>query len=580
MSTASTRWNRVSRRPLADVLDELRTAHTLTFEQQGPGILVMAVNRPHRANSQTVEMFGEIAWAAATLRNAPLRALIVTGAGGKAFCTGFDLDEVEIITKLSVAEFTDLVETAAAGSTGLRALPYPVIAAVSGPAAGGGLSLALAADIRIADPDEARAETRSLEPGPSDRAGPSVRAGVHRTHRAGCRGEADRAGRPAHRNRDRPRDCDRARRSHNGQFRGRRPVHEERVGPQSGEQLIQVGAGDGHPRTGTGGTGVDDHQRSGGPAGRGSVTAAREQDTGLRPTDDLRHRPVAGERTRDSLFWELIMPEHELGVQVYLYLTGSGKAGYNVCVWGPDARPLALHMHSGQIPDHADLDEFAFEGLTLTQPELRKSCLMTYDRDGVRIEFAFNGIHDAFSYHSNPDGLPSWFAVNRIEQTGRVRGGIEVAGRRMEWDRMGHRDHSWGVRDSGVPQHWKWFVAYTESGRAVNGWIWIAKGEWGFAGYVVRDGVTYPIRHIDQHAEYGEQMRQRRLRATLTDVTGTRTELELDVFGVIELPTHDRLQTVIREGACRATIDGEQGAGQFETHWQGSYLDYLSAQGT
>jgi hypothetical protein len=75
-------------------------------------------------------------------------------------------------------------------------------------------------------------------------------------------------------------------------------------------------------------------------------------------------------------------------------------------------------------------------------------------------------------------------------------------------------------------------------------------------------------------------MHQRRLGATLTDVTGARTDLELDVFGVIELPTHDRLQTVIREGACRAAIDGEQGAGQFETHWQGSYLDYLSAQGT
>jgi enoyl-CoA hydratase/carnithine racemase len=138
MSTASTRWNRVSRRPLADILDELRTARTLAFEEHGPGIVAMAVNRPDRANSQTVEMFGEIAWAAATLRNAPLRALIVTGAGGRAFCTGFDLDEVEIITKLSVAEFTDLVETAAAGSTGLRALPYPVIAAVSGPAAGAG----------------------------------------------------------------------------------------------------------------------------------------------------------------------------------------------------------------------------------------------------------------------------------------------------------------------------------------------------------------------------------------------------------------------------------------------------------
>jgi enoyl-CoA hydratase/carnithine racemase len=148
---AATRWNRVSRRPLPDVLDELLTARTLTFDEHDPGVVVMAVNRPDRANSQTVEMFGEIAWAAATLRNAPLRALIVTGAGGKAFCTGFDLDEVEIISRLSVSEFTDLVETAAAGSSGMRALPYPVIAAISGPAAGGGLSLALATDIRIAD---------------------------------------------------------------------------------------------------------------------------------------------------------------------------------------------------------------------------------------------------------------------------------------------------------------------------------------------------------------------------------------------------------------------------------------------
>jgi enoyl-CoA hydratase/carnithine racemase len=145
------RWNRVSRRQLADVLDELRTARTLTFDEHGPGIVVMSVNRPHRANSQTVEMFGELAWAAVTLRNAPLRALIITGAGGKAFCTGFDLDEVDILTRMTVPEFTELIETAASVSTALRALPYPVIAAVSGPAAGGGLSLALAADIRIAD---------------------------------------------------------------------------------------------------------------------------------------------------------------------------------------------------------------------------------------------------------------------------------------------------------------------------------------------------------------------------------------------------------------------------------------------
>jgi enoyl-CoA hydratase/carnithine racemase len=151
VSTDTTHWNRVSRRPLADVLDELGTARTLAFEELRPGIVVMSVNRPDRANSQTIEMFGEIAWATAMLRNAAVRALIITGAGGKAFCTGFDLAEVDVLTRMSVSDFTDLIETAASGSTGLRALPYPVIAAVSGPAAGGGFSLALAADIRIVD---------------------------------------------------------------------------------------------------------------------------------------------------------------------------------------------------------------------------------------------------------------------------------------------------------------------------------------------------------------------------------------------------------------------------------------------
>lgn len=151
MDESAPRWNRVSRRPLADILAELRTARTLAFDDYRPDVVVMSVNRPDRANSQTVETFGELAWAAGLLRNAPLRALIITGAGGKAFCTGFDLAEVGALTRMSVSEFTDLVETAAAGSTGLRALPYPVIAAVSGPAAGGGLSLALAADVRVAD---------------------------------------------------------------------------------------------------------------------------------------------------------------------------------------------------------------------------------------------------------------------------------------------------------------------------------------------------------------------------------------------------------------------------------------------
>jgi enoyl-CoA hydratase/carnithine racemase len=144
-----TQWNRVSPRPIDDVIGELQQARTLTITTPRPGIAVMSVNRPDRGNSQTIEMFGEIAWYAHTLRKAELRALIVTGAGGAAFCTGFDLAEVDAIAEMSIPEFTELVETAEAGTSGLRALPFPVIAAICGPAAGGGLSLALSADIRL-----------------------------------------------------------------------------------------------------------------------------------------------------------------------------------------------------------------------------------------------------------------------------------------------------------------------------------------------------------------------------------------------------------------------------------------------
>lgn len=143
-------WNRVATRPMADIVAELGQAKTLLFSEPRPGIGLMTVNRPERGNSQTVEMFGEIAWYAHTLRKAPLRALVITGAGGATFCTGFDLQEVEVIAKMTIPEFNELVDTASAGTSGLRSLPYPVIAAISGPVAGGGLSLALSADIRLA----------------------------------------------------------------------------------------------------------------------------------------------------------------------------------------------------------------------------------------------------------------------------------------------------------------------------------------------------------------------------------------------------------------------------------------------
>jgi len=125
---------------------------TLAFGVAAAGIGVLRVNRPERMNSQTVRMFTEYGLAARALRDSRLRALILTGAGERAFCAGFDLDEIDVITRMGVREFLEFLETATGGIQAIRHLPFPVIAAVHGAATGGGLALALAADIRLVSP--------------------------------------------------------------------------------------------------------------------------------------------------------------------------------------------------------------------------------------------------------------------------------------------------------------------------------------------------------------------------------------------------------------------------------------------
>jgi enoyl-CoA hydratase/carnithine racemase len=100
------------------------------------------------------EMIGELTVAFSWLADrAPLRALVITGAG-KAFCSGGD---VTWFQRGVEDEGVDLPSEVRRGAEALhqaivdlRRIPYPVIAAVNGPAAGAGFSLALACDTRIA----------------------------------------------------------------------------------------------------------------------------------------------------------------------------------------------------------------------------------------------------------------------------------------------------------------------------------------------------------------------------------------------------------------------------------------------
>ncbi|HEY4094143.1 MAG TPA: enoyl-CoA hydratase-related protein [Baekduia sp.] len=126
---------------------------TMLVEEAAPGVLLVTLNRPERLNAQTNEMFVELEQLGLELRDRhDVRAVIITGAG-RGFCAGFDLDAADELPHLGAMGMLRQQELAARAMLAIRNAPMPVIAAVNGPAAGGGLALALAADIRIAAPE-------------------------------------------------------------------------------------------------------------------------------------------------------------------------------------------------------------------------------------------------------------------------------------------------------------------------------------------------------------------------------------------------------------------------------------------
>jgi 2-(1,2-epoxy-1,2-dihydrophenyl)acetyl-CoA isomerase len=119
----------------------------------------LTLNRPDSLNAMSPELIGELLTAASWLADrAPLRALIVTGAG-RAFSSGGDVtwfkegvDSEEYDLPSSVRRGADVLHQAIVD---FRRIPYPVIGAVNGVAAGAGFSLALMCDTRIASEEAA-----------------------------------------------------------------------------------------------------------------------------------------------------------------------------------------------------------------------------------------------------------------------------------------------------------------------------------------------------------------------------------------------------------------------------------------
>lgn len=117
----------------------------LRVEEHGPHVVVVTIDNQPRRNAMPRTMMAELATVWDRLEQSPCRCIVLTGAGDKAFCAGADIS----------GDLSARAETARVLSDALlkyRPYPKPIIAAVNGVCAGGGVELMLSTDIRAAAP--------------------------------------------------------------------------------------------------------------------------------------------------------------------------------------------------------------------------------------------------------------------------------------------------------------------------------------------------------------------------------------------------------------------------------------------
>lgn len=113
------------------------------------GVAVVTIDRPHARNALSLETMDLLAEALDGAAGA--RALVITGAGDKAFISGGDLKELALLrTEADAAAMAWKMRTIC---DRIAAFPGPTLAALNGHALGGGAEVAVAADIRLAADD-------------------------------------------------------------------------------------------------------------------------------------------------------------------------------------------------------------------------------------------------------------------------------------------------------------------------------------------------------------------------------------------------------------------------------------------
>jgi hypothetical protein len=296
----------------------------------------------------------------------------------------------------------------------------------------------------------------------------------------------------------------------------------------------------------------------------------------LDPRHFERHRLRPVRAARESICYMLQLPEHGLGAFVYTWVDGDSRASAVLCCYGPGVGDTAIAeaIREVTVPATQPFDDWRVGGLHLRQGERSEG---SFAGEAASIQFGFEGAHPPYNYASHRDGTLPWFADDRYEQSGRLHGVLRLGEREIAFDTTGHRDQSWGIRDWGMCQHYKWLQANAGPETSVHFTQDYVLGRSNLRGYVFRDEHIAEITDLDVDFELDDAMVHRTITATIADDAGRTTTLTGKTYADTEFAAAPTTTIIVCSDVVE--IEGVAGVGQFDLLWAKDYLDLLRERG-
>lgn len=287
-----------------------------------------------------------------------------------------------------------------------------------------------------------------------------------------------------------------------------------------------------------------------------TVTAQAEQ---IHPVDD------ASPHWSDSLYFNAWDPQARVCLLTRMALLPNKPAATaGLLVW-IDGMPGYAYGHDLDHLPAGNWNGMQIGGLTYRMERALQTWRMELADGEHRGALTWDGFSGVFDYHDNTQPLPRPVAWGHYEQSCTVRGELLLHGRRIAFEGVGQRDHSWGFRHWAGLTEWHWITALFGTQRSFNLFHVVQpNGTVTVNGFVHDEGKDHPLVAVERTTQEnaGRTPETCDLQLTVANgrtfpVRGTRVGL-----GVPVKPGDEG--SVVHEVPMSFTSDGLAGWGIYE----------------